>query len=75
MRLLYFLILFVIVAAVAIFAAQNDEAVTLRYFDRSITRPMALVIAAVYFLGMLSGWTVIGLVKRSLQRVTVPRKN
>ncbi len=73
MRLFYFLILVVVIAAVAIFAWQNDDTITLRYLDRSMTQPLPLLIAVVYVLGMLSGWTVIGFLKRSLQRVTERR--
>ena len=70
MRLFYFLVLVVLVAAVGLFAWQNTEDVTLRYLDRSVTQPLSLLIAACYFLGMLSGWTVVGFLKRSLERVT-----
>jgi uncharacterized integral membrane protein len=74
MRALYFLILVVIVAAVVIFAYQNDESVTLRYFNHSITLPMPLLIAAVYVLGMLSGWTVVGFFRRSWRRAMERRQ-
>jgi uncharacterized integral membrane protein len=74
MRALYVLILVVIVAAVAIFAYQNDDSVTLRYFDRSMTLPMSLLIAAVYVLGMLSGWTVVGFLRRSWRRALERRQ-
>lgn len=70
MRFLYFLILVVIGAAVAVFAVQNSENVTLHYLDRQVSSSLALLIGVVYLLGMLSGWTVVGLLKRSLQRVT-----
>ena len=60
MRALYICVLVLIVAALAIFAYQNNESVTLQFFRRSITLPMSLLIAAVYVLGMLSGWTVVG---------------
>jgi putative membrane protein len=70
MRLFYFLVLLAIVAILAIFAFQNDETVSLRFFNRSIASPMSLLIGCVYLLGMLSGWTVVGFLKRSLQRVT-----
>jgi len=73
MRLFYFFILVVVIAAVAIFAWQNDDTITLRYLDRSMTQPLPLLIAVVYVLGMLSGWTVVGFLKRSLQRVTERR--
>jgi uncharacterized integral membrane protein len=46
----------IIVAALAIFAYQNNESVTFQYFRRSITLPMSVLIAAVYVLGLLSGW-------------------
>ena len=34
-----------------------------------VTAPVALVIVAVYFLGMLSGWTLVAFVRRSLRRI------
>jgi len=70
MRGFYAVLLLVFLAAVGVFAYQNQEAVTLRYLDRSIDCPMALLIAASYVLGMLSGWTVVGLITRSWRRVT-----
>ena len=65
MRALYIAVLVLIVAALAIFACQNNESVTLQYFRHSITLPMSVLIAAVYVLGMLSGWTVVGFLRRS----------
>jgi uncharacterized membrane protein YciS (DUF1049 family) len=70
MSFVYFLILLIIVAAVVIFAVQNNETVTLQYLDRSVSTTLPLLIAAVYLLGMVSGWTVVGFLKRSLRRVT-----
>jgi len=70
MRFFYLSVLLVIAAAVAVFAVQNDGPVDLKYWDRSITAPLSLLIGAVYFLGMLSGWTVVGFLKRTVQRVT-----
>jgi uncharacterized integral membrane protein len=68
MRAFYFLVLIVIVAALVIFAYQNGESVTLQYFHRSITLPISLLIVVVYVLGMLSGWTVVGFLRRSWRR-------
>jgi lipopolysaccharide assembly protein A len=75
MRFFYFLTLLIVLAALVIFAVQNNEAVTLRYLDRSVTSSMPVLIAVVYLLGMVSGWTVVGFLKRSLQRVTARREN
>jgi putative membrane protein len=68
-RLVYLLILLVVVLALAVFAVQNSEAVSIQYLGQSVTTPMSLLIAVVYLLGMLSGWTVVGFLKRSVQRV------
>jgi lipopolysaccharide assembly protein A len=73
MRFLCFVILVALVIGVGIFAMQNNEMVTLRFYDWSLSSSMALLIAAVYVLGMLSGWTVIGFLRRSVHRVTDAR--
>jgi uncharacterized integral membrane protein len=75
MRWFYLLILLLIVAAIAVFAVQNQGDVKLRYWDRELTTPLALLVGAVYLLGMLSGWTVVGFLKRTVQRVTERRKD
>ena len=70
MRLFYFLILLVLLASVTIFAFQNQGNVTLRYLDRSVSASFSLLVVVVYFLGMLTGWTLIGVVRRSLRRIS-----
>jgi len=72
MRIVYLLILLLALAAVAVFAMQNNEDVSLRYLDRNVTCALPLLVASVYLLGMVSGWTVIGLLRHSLRRVTAP---
>jgi len=75
MRVLCFLLLVIVLAAVGIFAYQNNEAVTLRYLDQSVTSTLPVLIGIVYVLGMVSGWTVVGFLTRSLRRVTERREN
>jgi len=70
MRVIYMLILLVLLGAIGIFALQNRETITLQYLDRSVACPLALLIAIVYLLGMVSGWTVVGFLRRSLRRVS-----
>jgi uncharacterized integral membrane protein len=74
MRVVYLLILLLVLAAIIVFAVQNNENVTLNYLDRSVSCPLPLLIAAVYVLGMVSGWTVVGFLKRSIQKVTERRQ-
>jgi len=69
MRMFYFLILLFLLAAIGVFALQNREVVTLQYLDQSVACPLSLLIAVVYLLGMVSGWTVVGFVRRSVRRV------
>ncbi len=70
MRRIYFFILLFLLGAVGLFALQNREPITLQYLSGSVSCPSALLVGIVYLLGMLSGWTVIGLMQRSLRRVT-----
>jgi lipopolysaccharide assembly protein A len=75
MRVVCLLILLIVLVAVVVFAVQNNEEITLRYLDRSVSTTLPLLIAAVYLLGMLSGWTVVGFLRRSLRRVTERRRD
>jgi uncharacterized membrane protein YciS (DUF1049 family) len=74
MRLVCFLILLIVLAALILFAVQNHETVTLQYLNQTVSCSLPLLIAVVYVLGMVSGWTVVGFLKRSIQRVTERRQ-
>jgi len=69
-RLLLALPLLAFLGAVGLFAAQNTQAITVRFWDRSATAPVALLAVGAYLLGMLSGWNVVAFVRRSLRRVS-----
>jgi len=70
MRFICFLFLLIFAGAVGAFAYFNQQEVTLKFFDRSLTAPIAAVAGAAYVLGMLSGWTVVGMIRRSVHYVT-----
>jgi hypothetical protein len=75
MRLICLLILVAAAGAVALFALENQQQLPLHFFDRQLTAGVPMILGATYLLGMLSGWTVIGLLRRSWQRVTTePRE-
>ncbi|HEV8059927.1 MAG TPA: hypothetical protein VGP68_08640 [Gemmataceae bacterium] len=65
---IFFLLVFVI--AVGAFALFNHDEVTVRFFDWSLTTNLAALTGVTYLLGMFSGWTIIGMLRRSLHRVT-----
>ncbi|HET6328489.1 MAG TPA: LapA family protein [Planctomycetaceae bacterium] len=70
MRIVYGLILLVLLAAVGAFAVQNRGDVTLNYLDRTLTTSLALLIGATYVVGMITGWTVLGFLRKSIHRVS-----
>jgi uncharacterized integral membrane protein len=68
-------ILLPFLGAVGVFAVQNTQTVTARFLNWSLTAPLALMAVAIYLLGMLSGWTVVGFLRRSIRSVTAePRE-
>jgi len=69
MRFICFLFLLVFAGAVAAFAYFNNSEVTVRFLDWSRNATLAQVIGIAYGLGMLSGWTVVGMLRRSLRQV------
>ncbi len=69
-RLFYLLVLLVLVSAVAAFAYQNAGVVDVRFLTWATSAPVAAVTGAAYLLGMVSGWTVVGIFRRSLRRTT-----
>jgi len=69
-RIIYVILLLLFLAAVGVFAWQNQANVPLQFINQVGEYPLAAVIGVTYLLGMLTGWTVVGLFKRSLRRVT-----
>ncbi len=63
MRILYFLFLIVFAGSVGIFAYQNQQEITLQFLQWSAATNVAIVVGVTYLLGMLSGWTVVGMIR------------
>jgi uncharacterized membrane protein YciS (DUF1049 family) len=75
--MLYGIILLILLTAIGVFVFQNRGNVTLNYLDRTLTTSLAMLIGATYALGMITGWTVLGFLRRSIHRVSQapPRSN
>jgi lysylphosphatidylglycerol synthetase-like protein (DUF2156 family) len=73
MRILCFLFLVAFAGAVALFAYQNQQEVSLTLWDQTITASVPLVVAAIFVLGMLCRWTIIGMLRRSVDQVMEPQ--
>ena len=74
MRFFSFLFLLIILIVVAAFALQNNESIPVQFFNWGITASFAAVVGIAYLLGMLSGWSVVGAVRRSVSRVAEYRR-
>ena len=70
MRFVQAVVFLVFLGAVAFFAVQNMQVVTVQFMNWSVSAPVALTILSVYVLGMLSGWTVVAFVGRSIRRIS-----
>ena len=74
MRFLSFLLLLLVAGFVALFAYQNNEWVTLEFYQWHWTTQLAVLVGVCYVLGMLSGWFVVGMLRRSWHRVVDERR-
>jgi len=70
MRLLCFLFLVAFAGAVGVLAYQNQQEVTLAVFNQTASTSVPVLVGLTYLAGMLSGWTIVGMLRRSLSRVT-----
>jgi hypothetical protein len=70
MRLFCFLFLLLFAGSVGWLAYENQQDVTLKVFNQGFTANIPALVGATYLAGMLSGWTVVGMLRRSLSRVT-----
>lgn len=69
MKVIQGILLLVFLGAAGIFAVQNTDSVTVHFLKWGLSSSMALVIVAVYLLGMLTGWVVVAFLTQSIRRV------
>ena len=70
MRVLCLLFLLAFAGAAALLAYENQYPVSLTLFGRVVSVSFPVLVGLTYLAGMLSGWTVVGMLRRSLNRVT-----
>jgi uncharacterized integral membrane protein len=70
MRWVYLVLLLVIVTVIVVLVVQNHESETVTFFNQKFTAPLSVIFVAVYFLGMWSGGTVVGFIKRAYHHAT-----
>jgi hypothetical protein len=69
MRLFYFLFLVIFAGAAGLLAYENQQDITLTIFNNRVVANVPILVGLTYLAGMLSGWTVVGIVRRSISRV------
>lgn len=72
MRFISGLFLLVLLVGLGYLAYENNRETSLNAWNWRLDVSLPVLVLAVYALGMLSGWWLVGLVKRSWQRVTEP---
>jgi lipopolysaccharide assembly protein A len=70
MRFLSGLFLVVLVAGLVLLAYENNRDTVVNAWSWQADVSLPLLIGGAYLLGMLSGWWLVGMVKRSWRRVT-----
>ncbi|TVS20662.1 MAG: DUF1049 domain-containing protein [Planctomycetaceae bacterium] len=74
MRVIYAAVLLLFVAAVAVFCVQNLGSVAISYLGWQVMVPLSLLVVVVYLLGMVTGWGLLSLLRRSIRRATEGKK-
>lgn len=69
MSLFYLLFLVVVTGAAAVLAYENPQEVSVTLFNVAYTTSVPVIVGSCYVAGMLSGWTLLGLLRRSLHRL------
>ena len=72
MRLISGLFLIALIAVLGVLTYENSSVTRVNAWSWNWDVPLPLLVGSVYVLGMVSGWWLIGLTKRSWQRVTEP---
>ena len=67
MRYVKISIAVVLLVAMIVFAVQNIESVKVSFIVWSVNAPQVFVILGTYVLGMLTGWGLVEVLKRTLR--------
>jgi lipopolysaccharide assembly protein A len=69
-RYIYLTLMVVFAVVLLIFALSNMASATVSFLGWQLTGPLALMILAVYVLGMISGGSVLSFLRHSLHKAT-----
>ena len=67
MRWFHMTLIAIFVVAILIFAAQNLQSVTVSFLNFRVGAPLAVLIALIYLLGMITGGSLWALIRWALE--------
>jgi len=67
MRWINVIVVAMLVAAILLFAVQNFQITTVSFLNFQISAPLALLVAVVYLLGMVTGGSVWAMVRWAME--------
>lgn len=70
MRYLYGAVVFLLTVAMLVFMGQNINSVTISFLTLRFTMPLFLVVVLTYVLGMVTGGSLVGLLRGLFLRAT-----
>jgi uncharacterized integral membrane protein len=69
MRLVYLIVIVLLAAAAIVFVAQNRDPMTISFLGFSVSAPVAALSAIMYFLGALTGGSLLALLRHSVRKL------
>ena len=69
MRLVYLIVIVLLAAAAIVFVAQNVDPMTISFLGFSVSAPVAILSAIMYFLGALTGGSLFALLRHSVRKL------
>jgi uncharacterized integral membrane protein len=69
MRLVYLIVIVLLAAAAIVFVAQNVDPMTISFLGFSVSAPVAILSAIMYFLGALTGGSLLALLRHSVRKL------
>ena len=70
MRIIQATLLLLFLAAVGVFALQNNNTTNINFLNWGVSAPISVLVVGVYLLGMISGGAVFGLIRLSLRKIS-----
>jgi uncharacterized integral membrane protein len=67
MRWIYVTVIVIVIAVIVTFAIQNFQSVTVSFLNLRLGAPLAVLVALIYVLGMVTGGSVLALIRWAVE--------